>query len=238
MRMKKKLVSLALAVVMMASVSMPALATSKFNMGVFDGRQDAFVYTDEMTGSSLVFPRIGVIEDGGTYISFDDGSRISVSSSLRLTDSFDICFLNFSRTGLFSTGLNSVIVKIGDNRYTFSNGQTDATTVDGIVLEDFNIPIKKELIPFMNDFIEHSSDEIKVRFVCDTKYYDFVLTNDMKSQILVIYDLYVTGNGTRERNLHDITECDSTIVLKNGKRIEGNVSEKILITLLDGIVNS
>ncbi len=238
MQLKKKLVALALAATMMISVSTPALATSKFNMGVFDGRQDVSIVSDEMSGTSLVFPRLGTIEDGGTYVSFDDGSRASVSSSLQITDSFDLCFLDFTHTGPYFTGLNSIIVKIGDNRYTFSNTQINSTTIDGIVIESFRVPIKKELISFMNDFIEHSNDEIKVRFVGNVNDYDFVLTDDMKAKILVLYDLYVEGDGTRERNMHDITELDDTVVEKNGKRVKGNLAEKVLISALRTLLES
>ena len=228
MRMKKKLVSLALAATMMISASVPAFATSAFNMGVFDGRQDVSIVSDEMSGTSLIFSRLGTIEDGGTYISFDDGSRISVSTSLRLTDSVDVCFLDFSRTGSFFSGLNSIIVKIGDNRYTFSNAQTTSTAIDGIALESFSIPIKRELVSFMNDFSEHSDDEIKVRFVGDVKSYDFVLTDDMKNQISVLYDLYAQGGGTRDKNLRNITDVDPTIVSKNGTIVDGHVKEEII----------
>lgn len=228
MRLKKKVVSLALAAAMMISISVPALATSAFNMSVFDGRQDVSISSDDMSGTSLVFPRLGTIEDGGTYLSFDDGSRISVSASLQLTDSLDLCFLDFSHTGSFFTGLNSVIVKIGDNRYTFSNTQLDSTIIDGIVLESFRVPVKRELTSFMDDFIEHSNDEIKIRFVGDIKNYDFVLTDDMKSRILTLYDLYAQGGGTRDSNLRSVTLIDPTIVAKNGKTIDGLAKDKAI----------
>lgn len=236
--MRKTLVSLALAAAIMTSVSVPAFATKKFNMGVFDGKDYVNVIADDMTGISFAFPRFGTIEDGGTYIVLDDGSRVSVSSSLQLTDSADICFLQFTRTSSFPAGLNSVIVKIGDNRYTFFNGQINPVTAGEIVLEEFDIPMKKELTSFMNDLIEHADEEIKVRLVCTSRDYDFILTNDMKAQILVMYGLYIDGGGTRESNMHDITEYDSVIVEKNGKRIQGNVTEKLLRVALEAFVNS
>ena len=154
------------------------------------------------------------------------------------TDVYDFYYLDFNRTGSFASGFNSVIVKIGDNRYNFSNGQTDSTVSEGIVLESFSLPMKKELVPFMNDLAEHINDEIKVRFVGIYKDYDFALTYDMKLKILVMYDLYVAGNGTRNKNLQDITDLDGTIVSKNGEIIDGHRDEKILRTVLEGVVDS
>lgn len=98
--------------------------------------------------------------------------------------------------------------------------------------------MKKELVPFMNDLAEHINDEIKVRFVGIYKDYDFALTYDMTLMILVMYDLYVAGNGTRNKNLQDITDLDGTIVSKNGEIIDGHRDEKILRTVLEGVVDS
>lgn len=60
----------------------------------------------------------------------------------------------------------------------------------------------------------------------------------MKLKILVMYDLYVAGNGTRNKNLQDITDLDGTIVSKNGEIIDGHRDEKILRTVLEGVVDS
>lgn len=86
MSLKKKVVSLALAAAMMISVSAPALATSAFNMSVFDGRQDVSISSDDMSGQTSVFL------SGDSYssaIPFDDGSLLIVDSSLFLDDSYD-----------------------------------------------------------------------------------------------------------------------------------------------------
>ena len=236
--MKKRLISFVLAVTIIVSTSLPAFATKKFDMSVFDGKDYVGVVTDDMTGWTFAFPRFGTIEEGGTYIVSDDDSRLSASSSLYLNDTYDFYYLDFNRTGSFASGFNSVIVKIGDNRYNFSNGQTDSTVSEGIVLESFSLPMKKELVPFMNDLAEHINDEIKVRFVGIYKDYDFALTYDMKLKILVMYDLYVAGNGTLNKNLRDITDLDRTIVSKNGEIIDGHRDEKILRTVLEGVVDS
>lgn len=56
MQLKKKIVSLALAATLLVSVPVSAFATTKFNQGVFDGRDDLRVVTDTMTGETSVVP--------------------------------------------------------------------------------------------------------------------------------------------------------------------------------------
>lgn len=147
-QMRKRLISFALAATIMVSTSLPAFATKKFDMSVFDGKDYVGVVTDDMTGWTFAFPRFGTIEEGGTYIVSDDDSRLSASSSLYLNDTYDFYYLDFNRTGSFASGFNSVIIKIGDNRYNFSNEQTDSTVSEGIVLESFSLPMKKKTRSF------------------------------------------------------------------------------------------
>ena len=52
MQLKKRIVSLALAAMLLVSVPISAFATTKFNQGVFDGRDDLRISTDIMTGET------------------------------------------------------------------------------------------------------------------------------------------------------------------------------------------
>ena len=150
--MRKRLISFALAATIMVSTSLPAFATKKFDMSVFDGKDYVGVVTDDMTGWTFAFPRFGTIEEGGTYIVSDDDSRLSASSSLYLNDTYDFYYLDFNRTGSFASGFNSVIVKIGDNRYNFSNGQTDSTVSETSVYKGY----KRDKIEMRGDRAEIS----------------------------------------------------------------------------------
>ncbi len=127
MSLKKKVVSLALAAAMMISVSAPALATSAFNMSVFDGRQDVSISSDDMSGQTSVFL------SGDSYssaIPFDDGSLLIVDSSLFLDDSYDTYKIYFNCFEPSLAGMESIIIKIGDNRYNFSNCYTSQSRVN------------------------------------------------------------------------------------------------------------
>lgn len=237
--MRKRLISFALAATIMVSASLPAFATKKFDMSVFDGRNDLSITSDDMTGQTSVFPKFFTPAENVTYVSFDDDSRAVVDSYLWLTDSYDYYYLNFTHLGPSSTGLNSIIVKIGDNRYAFSNCTTETIPLNnGMFFEVLRIPMKKEVVPFMNDFSEHWNEEIKVRYIGSSQSFEFSLTAEMKYDLLAMYDFYVVGNGTRNKNLRDITDLDRTIVSKNGEIIDGHRDEKILRTVLEGVVES
>lgn len=226
MRMRKKLVSLALAAVMMASVSMPALATSKFNMGVFDGRQDVSISSDEMTGKTSVF-LLGTSYD--SPLTFDDGSFLIVNPYLYLTDSYDTYQLYFNCFESSLAGMDSIIIKIGDNRYNFSNCFTSYSAVDdNTIMETIGFMMKRETVDFMNDFAKHKDEEIKVRINGTYATLDFSFTDEMKNAILTMYALYVQGGGTRDKNLRNLTDIDSTVVRKNGNIVDGHIKEELI----------
>ena len=226
MRMKKKLVSLALAAVMMASVSMPALATSMFNMGVFDGRQDMSISSDEMTGETSVSLSA---DSYNSDIIFDNGSRLTATPILIFNDNYDSYQLWFNCLEVIPTGMTSIIIKIGDNRYSFSNCYiTHYAINDNLALEQIGFMMKRETVDFMNDFAKHRDEEIKVRINGDYQTLDFSFTDEMKNAILTMYALYVQGGGTRDKNLRNLTDIDSTVVCKNGNIVDGHIKEELI----------
>lgn len=226
MSLKKKVVSLALAAAMMISVSAPALATSAFNMSVFDGRQDVSISSDDMSGQTSVFL------SGDSYssaIPFDDGSLLIVDSSLFLDDSYDTYKIYFNCFEPSLAGMESIIIKIGDNRYNFSNCYTSQSRVnDNTVMETIAIMMKRETVGFMNDLKDHKDEEIRVRINGTYETLDFSLTDEMKNEILTLYDLYAQGGGTRDSNLRSVTLIDPTIVAKNDKTIDGLAKDKAI----------
>lgn len=233
MRMKKRIVSLALAAVVMASVSMPALATSKFNMGVFDGRQDVTITSDEMTGEIHVAPSADSYD---SEITFDNGSRLTVVPILILNDNYDSYQLWFNCLEIIPTDMTSIIIKIGDNRYSFSNCYTTHYAInDDFSLEQIGFLMKRETVDFMNDFAKHRDEEIKVRINGNCQTLDFSLTDEMKNEILTTYALYVQGGGTRDKNLRDLTDIDTTIVCKNGKAVDGHIKEELIDSFFNAL---
>lgn len=74
----------------------------------------------------------------------------------------------------------------------------------------------KPMLSFMDDLIQHQNDEIKIRLQGTTQSFDFTLTDEMKNEILTLYDVYVNGGGIRKSNLDGISLVEKTVVTKNG----------------------
>ena len=160
---------------------------------------------------------------------FDDGSLLIVDSSLFLDDSYDTYKIYFNCFEPSLAGMESIIIKIGDNRYNFSNCYTSQSRVnDNTVMETIAIMMKRETVGFMNDLKDHKDEEIRVRINGTYETLDFSLTDEMKNEILTLYDLYAQGGGTRDSNLRSVTLIDPTIVAKNGKTIDGLAKDKAI----------
>lgn len=225
--MKKCLVSLALAMLLLTVVPLSAFATSGFNQRVFDGQDNITVSSDEMEGLTFVTPYRPYYNS--SFSLFDDASMVFTTPGIVLGDSFDAYNLSFDYYGRNWVGMNEIIFKIGDNRYSFSNCYTShAVTEDGSVSESISFYAKNQTKDFMKDFANHRNDEIKVRINGSFQTLDFVLSDASKSSILDLYDLYVFGGGTRESNMFKVTEADTVHVEKNGKQVIGNVATTVL----------
>lgn len=225
--MKKKLVSLVLVAAVLFSMCTPAFATTKFNQGVFDGREDIIVESDDMEGQTIVRPSYDYYSSTCTWLSPD--AFVAIKPGIILNDNFDSFILNFDYLGRSFANLNSIIIKIGDNRYTFSNCYTSRSiTDDFLASEQICFFMKKETVGFMKDLSDHRDDEIKIRLSGSSQSFDFILSAEAKNCLLGLYDLYTAGGGTRETNLLKLTHNDTVIVERNGKSVIGDLTPIIV----------
>ena len=185
--MKRTLISLALIVLLMVSIPVSAFASAEFNRSIFNGRDDLSLTADDMTG--ITYVRSSGWADGKTIVTSSASAVILVSPFISLTDPADFYVLEFDYHGYHWADLNSILIKIGDNRYIFSN---------------------------CNHSYSLGSDEIKIRLQGTTQSFDFTLTDEMKNEILTLYDVYVNGGGIRKSNLDGISLVEKTVVTKNG----------------------
>ena len=203
------------------AVPLSAFATSKFNTSVLSGRENVSIsYFDEMTGNVIA----SLTGDAyNSSVTFDNGTLLTVDPTICLNDSFDYYRFNFNCLETAPIGMTSIIIKIGDNRYSFTNCETGLYPLgDSGFAENISFVAKRETIGFINDFV------IKVRINGTYTTLDFSLTDEMKNEILDLYALYDDGRGTRDANLRDITYTDSTSVYKNGKLVDGMVKEEVI----------
>lgn len=234
MQLKMRIVSLALAAMLLVAAPVSAFATTKFNQGVFDGRDDIVVERDDMEGTSEVYTQSWL--NGDTIIPLDPSmatvQAVNVSPRIILLDSYDFFLLRFEyyETGL--SGLNGFVIKVGDNRYSFSNCYTTKSMIaSGVYCESVGIYMKKETLDFMKDLADHRDDEIHVRLNGSIQNVDFILSDAAKDSLLGLYGLYTSGGGTRKGNMYKISDFDSVRVEKNGKKVLGNILPIVMYAL-------
>lgn len=216
--MKRKLISLVLALFLTISIPISAFASIGFNRSVFSGRDDILVSYDDMKGITRVYSQTEA--DGKTTINFESSGIIFVTPRIAIVesdnDSLDVFELSFDYFGNDWVNLNEILIKIGDKRYNFLDCNISHTTeYANLVHENISFYLKNESLSFIQDFIKHQNSEIKVRLDGSVRSFDFILTDDMKSSVSLLYNLFYKGNGTRKSNMDNISSVDQTVVETN-----------------------
>ena len=211
--MKKRIVSLAVAVLLSVAMAMSAFATSEFKVSAFQDVDDYQIDIDDMTGEISI--SIKSLLNESEFVGTDD-YLLAFYPMVTTNNDFDMFLFAVMYLGYQSENINQVIVKIGDNRYFFSDVELDmdglpewyTSMIDsyGVVMELPVFIIDNRTIPFMQDLIQHRDEEIKVRLVGANREMEFVLTQAMKDGIIGLYDRYVIAGGTRQENMDKITQ--------------------------------
>ncbi len=219
--MRKRIISLFIALSVAVSFALPSFAAGWFNKSVFNGRSDIIVSYDDIAATTFVYPNLDMF--GPTFINLENG-MIFVEPSIGIVDSsedsLDAFVLNFRYFGNDWVNLNTIWIKVGNNRYSFRQCKPYQSIFEGSLCHEcIGFPLKNETLPFIQDFVQHQNEEIKVRLEGDDRNFDFVLTTDMKNCIICMYNLFVSGGGTRKSNLDNITPIDSVVIERNYQRI-------------------
>ena len=217
--MKKRIVSLAVAVLLSVAMPMSAFATSEFKVSAFQDVDDYQIDIDDMTGEISI--SIKSLLNESEFVEADD-YLLAFYPMVTTNNDFDMFLFAVMYLGYQSENINQVIVKIGDNRYFFSDVELDmdglpewyTSMIDsyGVVMELPVFIIDNRTIPFMQDLIQHRDEEIKVRLVGANREMEFVLTQVMKDGIIGLYDRYVMAGGTRQENMDLITQGNTVNV--------------------------
>ena len=217
--MQKRIVSLAVAVLLSVAMAMSAFATSEFKVSAFQDVDDYQIDIDDMTGEISI--SIKSLLNESEFVGTDD-YLLAFYPMVTTNNDFDMFLFAVMYLGYQSENINQVIVKIGDNRYFFSDVELDmdglpewyTSMIDsyGVVMELPVFIIDNRTIPFMQDLIQHRDEEIKVRLVGANREMEFVLTQAMKDGIIGLYDRYVMAGGTRQENMDLITQGNTVNV--------------------------
>ena len=217
--MKKRIVSLIVAVLLSAATAVSAFATSEFKVSAFQDVDDYQIDIDDMTGEISI--SIKSLLNESEFVETDD-YLLAFYPMVTTNNDVDMFLFAVMYLGYQSENINQVIVKIGDNRYFFSDVELDidglpewyTSMIDsyGVVMELPVFIIDNRTIPFMQDLIQHRDEEIKVRLVGANREMEFVLTQAMKDGIIGLYDRYVMAGGTRQENMDLITQGNTVNV--------------------------
>ena len=217
--MKKRIVSFVVAVLLSAATAVSAFATSEFKVSAFQDVDDYQIDIDDMTGEISI--GIKSLLNESEFVEIDD-YLLAFYPMVTTNNDFDMFLFAVMYLGYQSENINQVIVKIGDNRYFFSDVELDmdglpewyTSMIDsyGVVMELPVFIIDNRTIPFMQDLIQHRDEEIKVRLVGANREMEFVLTQAMKDGIIGLYDRYVMAGGTRQEDMDLITQGNTVKV--------------------------
>ena len=198
--MKKRVLSIATALMLIISVSTAAYAASGFNKVVFNNAADVTAKVDDMTGDAIFATTSLLGADG--EISIGDGEMVAVYGGISTNSSFDLFRVVIQYYADDWAYIDGYIVKIGNKSYVFSDIESNGEVAsDGTIRESTGITVDSSTVPLMRELIEHRNEEIKVRLCGDEKNIEFVLTDTMKDSIINLYNLFVAAGGTRSSNM-------------------------------------
>lgn len=215
--MKKRLLSIATALMLIVSVSTVAYAANGFNKAVFDNAADVTVTRDDMDGT-LMATTTSLMGEKGIIAPEGRDERIQVYAGVGITDSVNLLSIVFKDYSHDAANINGIIIKIGNKRYSFSGLNVSQDILRGsgtyYIGESTTIEVTSKSIPMMTELIEHRNEEIRVRLQGTNRNVDFVLTDDMKNSIINLYNLYVAGGGTNAASMQiidKVTKIDVTV---------------------------
>lgn len=209
--MKNKVFSFILSICLIVLISIPAFATSAFNTSVFDGATDITAQSDEMAGTFTAYPTSLV--GAKSNISTSVNSYVSVFPIVSSSDNFDMYTISMTYYAKDWAFINKIIIKIGDNRYNLSDFYISRDVKKNATIQEYcSFSVTNQLLPMMQDLIDHRDEEIKVRLDGSKGNIDFVLTDDIKNAMINLYNLYVAGGGLNKENLDYISIADPTVL--------------------------
>ena len=98
----------------------------------------------------------------------------------------------------------NLVIKVGQRSYVFS--ECKMTNGAGSTQEAFMIVLNDDVIPFMNDLMDHQDEEIDVRITAERGIMEFSLSDKQKEDIVGLYQLFDLAGGTNEAYMEKATE--------------------------------
>lgn len=206
--MRKRIVALATALILIVSTSLVSYAATKLNMSVFENAEDITVKYDDMSKATTITSTS--LSKGEGHVQLDYRYDyvsiypriIFITSASEYTWNVDY----FARNWMF---IDEMSIKVGNNVYTFTDFTTSRKVYsDATVQEHLAFSITNDSLVFMQDLIEHRDEKIKVRLRGDSDYVDFFLPDEVKDGMINVYNLYSMAGGMDAENMRLLTAIE------------------------------
>lgn len=184
-------------------LTIPALA--EFNSDVFKEIDNVSVNIDDMEGAGYI--DLDSLKPCFFDPNYSEYKYCAFYPSVRVNNTgVGVLRLFGSFWGRKWALIDTMIIKIGDNRYTFSDVHSERDTGDHEEInEELAIVMDSTTEVFVKDFIEHSDGEIKVRWKGEKYNVDFVMTDSMKATFKVFFEKYIEAGGYNPDNITVVT---------------------------------
>ena len=209
----KKVLVLVLTICLLM-VSAQAFAAGSFNTSVFQNVSGIEVNTDDMKNATYIDldPDTESWRESFFDPAFSDYYYCAFYPSIRINSS-GVAVLRWfcDFYGEDWAFIDEIIVKVGDNRYSFSDVDINRNVVDhGDVMEELGIVFGAEHLAFLEDFAAHCEDgPVKVRLCGDNYDVDFTMSDTMVKWLKTFITLYDEGGALNASYLSDVSTTNT-----------------------------
>ena len=207
--MKKRLLSIiliSLSLIMLLSACFSSKGR-QFDLDYFMEDDFFAVDYDEMMGQAYIEPT--AVAEGVYKINYDGFYTIGFEPFVYVDGTVSVCGItvsNASRGGFMD--LEKLIVKIDKKNYIFSKLDVSQIEDSSGSVEFFNVFIDNKAMPFMESFIEHQNEAIRVNITTEHDNFDFnfVLSDEIKAGVAKTFEQFDAAGGTNKANMKVIKQ--------------------------------
>lgn len=159
---------------------------------------------DEMMGQAYIEP--AAVAENAYKIQYDERHTIDFEPFVYVdgpVSVYGIMVIHTANGGW--KNLDKLIVKIDDTNYIFSKLDLIQTVDGSTYMESFYILIDNKAMPFIESFIEHQDETIRVNITTEWDTFNFVLPEEIKTGVVKMFEQFEAAGGTSKANMKIIT---------------------------------
>lgn len=208
--MKKRIVSLLMALCLICVCSVSVFAADGLDLSVLRNGKDIQYSENNQSGMAAYVLRSVAINETDIFYS-NDGSSISFTPAILAIKDGSTAIYNFNIKFTSNRFLNlkQVIFVIGEKSYIFYNIPTTRkypnNTSSGMYEEETLLALDDGSIQIINDIIDNRNakgDPVKIIVEGANESFNLTLSNELTDGMIHLYNLFVEAGGTSKDNLY------------------------------------